>query len=388
MKKLVLILAMITLSIFSFAQNGKWKRTQKENSTKAYKEFLNKYPTSIYCDNAMLKLIELEFDSAENQNTIDGYKYFLMEYGENIFFEQATDKLIELEFKSAENQNTIDGYKYFLREYGENIYSEQAKDKLTDLEFENTLSKNTMEDYLSFQKNYPRSKYESEVQTHVFNLLYNNYSSATVITPNENLKNVKIKNLLIVRIGSTKTFYKEESPNIHYIGKMTVSRKSKAKTVIDMPYKAYHSIYYAINGKDIAEINGNSVKIIPEKYIFKIEVLDNDSKLLNSSALCNIISDVKSKDYCHLFNKEDREIAGAICFEEMTNGDFILSTIDRWSVLIGGALDIPDVYIMSIHDSNIVSGNILGQIIFDNDHFVFKPLIQFISNDKINEIQL
>lgn len=77
MKRLALLTLIVAISLTSFSQAGKWKKAQKINTIENYKDFLIKYPESEFKDDAIVKLMELEYEKAKGINSIESYYSFL-----------------------------------------------------------------------------------------------------------------------------------------------------------------------------------------------------------------------------------------------------------------------------------------------------------------------
>jgi outer membrane protein assembly factor BamD (BamD/ComL family) len=173
MKNLFLITLLLSLSLISFSQEGKWEKTQKKNTIESYQVFLEKYPSSEFTESAKQKLIELEFKKAEETNTIDGYKYFLSTYNENAYTNQARKSLNKLEYDLALSKNSIDGYKYFIESYKSTEYNDEAITHLIELEHKKCLETNTVGGYKYFLDRYNDNQYYEEIKDKLITLEYN-----------------------------------------------------------------------------------------------------------------------------------------------------------------------------------------------------------------------
>ena len=110
MKKLIFILFILTFSLASFAQKGKYKKAQKTNTVESYQDFLNKYPDSEFSDDAKSNLLKLEYEKAKQSNSIVVYKEFVAKRPDNEFTDEATN-WINLKKQSLINSiNKIKNY--------------------------------------------------------------------------------------------------------------------------------------------------------------------------------------------------------------------------------------------------------------------------------------
>jgi hypothetical protein len=156
----------------NFSQEGKWKKAQKENTVESYRNFLQKYPTSEYSDDAQLQVIELEYDMVQKTNTIESYRSFIKKYPEANLISDAKDKLILLEYREVEKDNTLQSYKYFIDKYPDGILTEKAKKNLISLEFLQAEQQNTIRTYEDFIKKYPESDFADKAKSYLERLEY------------------------------------------------------------------------------------------------------------------------------------------------------------------------------------------------------------------------
>ena len=229
MKKLILISVMLVFSITCFSQKGKWKKAQKINTIESYQEFLINYPKTEYSEDAMSKLVELEFTKAKMINTINGYKYFLEKYGENKYKKQATIKLIEREFKNAVQQNTIIAYENFLQNYPQSTFSNYIYEKMEPLLWKEAEKTNTIESYNSFLSKFPNSQHKNFISWRTALLKLNpliNYAEQGKIELiksqiEEMDKNQKSESFMMAVYGALHTYIKPVFIN----GQMEISMK-------------------------------------------------------------------------------------------------------------------------------------------------------------------
>ena len=138
MKKLFFISMFLAFSLTCFAQKGKWEKAQRKNTIESYQEFLKKYPNSEFSNDAILKLMGLEYKKAENVNSIGIYSSFIDTYGKNknSYSEQAKNKLIQLEFDYAKKKNSVDAFEQFIQKYSdEKYYVDKARTSVAEIEF-------------------------------------------------------------------------------------------------------------------------------------------------------------------------------------------------------------------------------------------------------------
>jgi ankyrin repeat protein len=161
MKKLILISMILAFSFTCFAQKGKWKKAQEIDSIESYENFLERYPKSIYANDAIVKLLELEHKRANETSSFDSYSSFLKKYQnyKNADFERARERLISIDYKEAKKKNTIDAYNRFLNLYPfDNFYREYAQSAIDLLDYLAAIKSRTVDGYKLYLKKHPNSK--------------------------------------------------------------------------------------------------------------------------------------------------------------------------------------------------------------------------------------
>ncbi|MBW1839418.1 MAG: hypothetical protein JRI49_05720, partial [Deltaproteobacteria bacterium] len=132
-----------------------------QNTIKGYKEFIEKYPGSIFIRDAELEIENLEFSSYQQADSVEGYMEFKMRYPNNRHVSKANVKIEQVELKRYEKTDTIEGYKEFLSKYPASTFAMLAKERLQELEFREfdiTLRKKYGFDLLSYRLHLRRLK--------------------------------------------------------------------------------------------------------------------------------------------------------------------------------------------------------------------------------------
>ena len=132
-----------------------------QNTIGGYKEFIEKYPGSIFIRDAELEIENLEFSSYQQADSVEGYMEFKMRYPTNRHVSKANVKIEQVELKRYEKTDTIEGYKEFLSKYPASTFAMLAKERLQELEFREfdiTLRKKYAFDLLRYRLHLRRLK--------------------------------------------------------------------------------------------------------------------------------------------------------------------------------------------------------------------------------------
>ena len=108
---------------------------KQKHTVEGYKEYIARYPGSIFITEAKMWIDALQFSPYEKLDTVAGYREFKEKYPENRYIYRADAYLGRIEAKRYEKMDTIEGYREFLEKYPENNFAGLAKKRLQELEF-------------------------------------------------------------------------------------------------------------------------------------------------------------------------------------------------------------------------------------------------------------
>lgn len=203
-------------------------------------------------------------------------------------------------------------------------------------------------------------------------LSYQSYNSASVNIESANYKNVKIKNIVLIRIADKKTQSEQELPVVNSSGSFLLEN-GEIKT--DKSKKAYSISYFAVNGQDIEKIEGNEITVLGNKHIYKLEVIDSNSEIDDFLLINSVVSSLRGQP----FSKETALALGFCWMGQLNNGDSNLYARDNYNSSIG--LPIIGLLKISVHTSHSIKGRILGQLIFNAKECVLDPAIEILEQN-------
>ena len=376
--KQTILLAALVFFVGCASQESLYKKAVQDDSIDSYQEFIQKYPDTKYSEEARKNLMALEFKNAQKANSVSQYEKFLQKYPGSKYSEEARENLMTLEFMNAEKTNSVSQYEKFLQKYPDTKYSEEARKNLMALEFKNAQKANSVSQYEKFLLKYPNSEFSDEAKENVENelnkLSYQDYTSASINTGPYQYKKVKVKNLILMRVIDKKTRSKQGYPVMSPSGSFLIEN---GEVKIDKSKEAYYINYFAINGQDIREINSNSISIHTSKNIYKLSIVDDNPKLNDSFLINRVVMNLL--DQSKSFNKETALLLGFSWFEKLRNGDFVLFARKTFQTSYG----IPNVGVLSLStiDEKTLTGNILGQLLFDGEKYFVESTIQVIESN-------
>lgn len=115
-------------------QQEQYQPHKLQHTIEGYREFIARYPTNMYVEEARQHIEDLEFAPHEQTNTVEGYMEFRLRYPHNWHYAEADRKIEQLECKRCEETGTVKGYQEFLLKYPESASAEQIKSKLKKIE--------------------------------------------------------------------------------------------------------------------------------------------------------------------------------------------------------------------------------------------------------------
>jgi len=139
-----------------------WEKAQAEDTAQAYREFLEKHPSSEWADAAKHKMEAADWQRAENLNIFQIYQEFLAKYPSSEYAETAKQKMEKFEWWKAEKTNTIEAYQDFLTKYPSGEFSQMARHNIEEVDWENAKNINTNDAYKEFLGKYPSGDFASD----------------------------------------------------------------------------------------------------------------------------------------------------------------------------------------------------------------------------------
>lgn len=94
--KATLAVVPLCLLLSCASDDRSWKKAQAQGSAKAYGEYLAKYPTARFADDARARIEALDFEQARSQNTVEGFKTFLSDHPEGPLADSARRRIKDL----------------------------------------------------------------------------------------------------------------------------------------------------------------------------------------------------------------------------------------------------------------------------------------------------
>lgn len=118
-----------------------WSKAMNTWDPNVGKEFLGRYPDSVYRLRVQEHIDELHakakdrptYEPYVQKNTIEGYREFLAQYPHNAFVPEAQAQIAELEYAPYRNLNTVSSYEQFLVRYPNHKYTQDAKERMAAL---------------------------------------------------------------------------------------------------------------------------------------------------------------------------------------------------------------------------------------------------------------
>jgi len=107
---------------------------EKQDTVEGYKEFLARYPGSVWCSAARTRIEEMQFKPYQETNSLAGYREYIAKYPNNANVSQAFRAIEELELIEYEERNTLSGYQEFIAKYPSSHAAVKAKELLTELD--------------------------------------------------------------------------------------------------------------------------------------------------------------------------------------------------------------------------------------------------------------
>ena len=145
-------------------------------------------------------------------------------------------------FEKAKSENSVELYEKFLQKYPKNNLLQDAQRNIMRIKYEKAVSANSSELYKEFLINYPKSNYREDIENKLHKLSYQDYISASINIGSNKYKNVKIKNLILMRVVDKKTRSKQGypvmSPRGSFLienGKVKIDKSKKATILIISP---------------------------------------------------------------------------------------------------------------------------------------------------------
>lgn len=173
------------LIIENFRDSLEMEKAKEESSIFYFKQFLKKYPNSIYRKEIINLLDSTSFQFALESESIEFLINYIRDFPDSKYSEEAFINLHKLEFNKVKEENTITAYLNFINQYpnAQQIY--EAKKIIEALQFEKAQSLNTVQEYKNFIKSHPESKFVKEAQNAIEFIEFESLSA------NENCNRIK-----------------------------------------------------------------------------------------------------------------------------------------------------------------------------------------------------
>mgnify|MGYP003881496055 CR=1 FL=1 len=133
---LIFVLLLVGGCYWIYPTEERWEYYTQLNTVTAYEEFLQKYPDSIFAEEARRRIAQAKieaphYEKAKKLDTIKAYEEFLKKYPDSIFANKARTRIEqlkdELAYKKAKKQNTPDSYFSYLTTYPKGRFAELAE---------------------------------------------------------------------------------------------------------------------------------------------------------------------------------------------------------------------------------------------------------------------
>jgi len=155
------------LSLREQISSALYERTVKRNTEADFVLFLkNNYWAKEY-NKAIIKRDSLAFETAQRLDNSVDYREFLDKYPHSLYDELATELFFRRQYEEQTKAETLDSYALFVKDYSENPYNADAQDVV----FKMASASNSVQAYANFIKNYPNNRNKEQA----WRMLYRSY---------------------------------------------------------------------------------------------------------------------------------------------------------------------------------------------------------------------
>lgn len=121
----------------------------------------------LFCKNChdvvQKRIIDLEFQNANEINKLENYNLFLKLYPSTEYTTNIKNSIYKLEYAKVIKSNFLDSLNAFLEHYPSGAYSDSVKRRVEEIEFHLTKKKNSLAKYKSYNQKYPDGVHREEV---------------------------------------------------------------------------------------------------------------------------------------------------------------------------------------------------------------------------------
>ncbi|MFQ5560333.1 MAG: hypothetical protein ACE5FU_07100, partial [Nitrospinota bacterium] len=167
------------LLFLSGCQYSAWKKVQEQNTVFSYENFLKKYPTGTYSDEARDAIEFLDWEDAGKQKSAAAFQKFIEKYPRSKFVGVATRLKEEADLRAAEKENTLGAYQEFIRKYPKSKLKKRAQKKMGELSWEAARKKNSVTGYREFLDTGKESMFKAEAEKRLEQLQLEKYEIAS-----------------------------------------------------------------------------------------------------------------------------------------------------------------------------------------------------------------
>lgn len=177
----MLTIVMLFITMFACSSPEKdWQVARHENTIEAYQNFLRKFPSSEFTEEASKRLEKLEWESAIASNELTEYRAFLDKYTDSQHREEARKRIDDIEWEKSIATNTIKAYQTYLSSVPLGSHKNAAEVAIDCLFWEEAKQSNTAEAYQEFLETNPSSAFTEQARA-ALRLLYTVTEAAELI---------------------------------------------------------------------------------------------------------------------------------------------------------------------------------------------------------------
>jgi len=124
----VLTIMMLFVTMFGCSSPEKaWQEAGRENTKEAYRDFLKKFPSSEFTEEAWKRIDDIKWEKAVATNTIEAYQAYLSSVPEGSHKAAAEEAMDSRRWEKARQANTADAYQEFLETNHSSTFAEEAQ---------------------------------------------------------------------------------------------------------------------------------------------------------------------------------------------------------------------------------------------------------------------
>ncbi|WP_157068199.1 hypothetical protein, partial [Desulfosarcina cetonica] len=158
-------LAIIILSVISIlgcsTLKKDWISANEKHTLKGYHEFREKHPNSIWDKAALIRIEQVEWETAKSQDTVDAYQTYIKKYGTGgQYYKKAFEALDNKDWEITKKKDTIQAYEEHLTRFNHRygIHFGHAKKRIEDIQWIDALNKNSDTAFINYLTQYEQAK--------------------------------------------------------------------------------------------------------------------------------------------------------------------------------------------------------------------------------------